>query len=204
MGHLQKTTVSQENYRQFFGWWFSEVNGKKTEGSERLDVEAPEKCPCPAACASLRRQHLRWLHGQGGHKSTGCTPSVVPYVGGLRSWPIDKSSNKDAGRSKRKTPTPCEPAGARTMNGKVARGDPSCLAYYFAVFSLWKIGLAHPKIRTFSQNETLAGVCGDTPKIGFTGGFRTLGCSLRKCSFKTQPSAFGAHTGVDFEGSDDT
>ena len=45
----------RRNYRHFFGWWFSEVSGIQTEGSERLDVEALEKCPCPAACASLWR-----------------------------------------------------------------------------------------------------------------------------------------------------
>ena len=28
------------------------MNVIQTEGSERLDVEAPTKCPCPAACAS--------------------------------------------------------------------------------------------------------------------------------------------------------
>ena len=35
------------------------------------------------------------------------THRVVPNVGGLRAWPIDTCSNKDAGRSERKTPTPC-------------------------------------------------------------------------------------------------
>ena len=44
------------HYRQFYGSWFSDVNCIQTEGSERLDVEAPKKCPCPAACASLWRQ----------------------------------------------------------------------------------------------------------------------------------------------------
>ena len=29
-------------------------------------------------------------------------------LGGLRPWPIDMSSNKDAGRSQSETPTPCE------------------------------------------------------------------------------------------------
>ena len=46
----------RRNYRQFFGRWFSEVKGIQTLGSERLDVEALKKYPCPAACASLWRQ----------------------------------------------------------------------------------------------------------------------------------------------------
>ena len=29
------------------------MSGVQTQGSERLDVEALKKCPCPAACASL-------------------------------------------------------------------------------------------------------------------------------------------------------
>ena len=37
-----------------------------------------------------------------------CTPRVVPNVGGLRAWPIDRCSDKDTGRSQRTTPTPCE------------------------------------------------------------------------------------------------
>ena len=56
MGHLQKTTVSQEELPPFFfGRWFSEVSGIRTEGWERLDVEAIKKCPCLAACVSLGR-----------------------------------------------------------------------------------------------------------------------------------------------------
>ena len=46
----------RRKYRQFFGWWFSELNGIQTLGLERPDVEALEKYPCPAACASLWRQ----------------------------------------------------------------------------------------------------------------------------------------------------
>ena len=40
-------------------------------------------------------------------ESTGYTRSVVHCVGGLRVWPIDRCSNKDVGRSERKTPTLC-------------------------------------------------------------------------------------------------
>ena len=40
----------------FFAWWFSEVNGIQTEGSESPDVEATKKCPYLAACASLWRE----------------------------------------------------------------------------------------------------------------------------------------------------
>ena len=97
---------------QFFGSWFSDVNGSQTEGSERwrcfsnvnvlLHVRAYGDSP-----VSLAMTHMRWLHGQSGHESTGYTRSVVQCVGGLRAWPIDSCSNKDVGRSERKTPTPC-------------------------------------------------------------------------------------------------
>ena len=56
------------------------------------DVEAPQKCPCRAACASLWRQpsplamiHMRWRWSQSGHESTDCTHCVVLYVGGLQA-----------------------------------------------------------------------------------------------------------------------
>ena len=57
--------VSGEIIANFFGWWFSEVNGIKTFGSERLDVEPLKKYPCLAACASLWRQPS--LFGDGTH-----------------------------------------------------------------------------------------------------------------------------------------
>ena len=50
--------------------------------------------------------HMRWVHGQSGHEST-IKQSVVPCVGGLRAWPIDRCSDKDVGESERKTPIPC-------------------------------------------------------------------------------------------------
>ena len=62
---------------------------------------------------SLAMTHMRWLHGQSGHESTGYTRSVVQCVGGLRAWPIDICSNEDAGRSQSETPTPCECEQAR-------------------------------------------------------------------------------------------
>ena len=40
----------------FLDGGFFEVIGIQTLGSERLDVEALKKYPCPAACASLWRQ----------------------------------------------------------------------------------------------------------------------------------------------------
>ena len=41
-------------------------------------------------CAvSLAITHMRWVHGQGGHESTGYTISVVPCVGGLQAWLLD-------------------------------------------------------------------------------------------------------------------
>ena len=39
----------------FIGSFFSDLNGVKRRGTERPDVEAPKKCPCPAACASIWR-----------------------------------------------------------------------------------------------------------------------------------------------------
>ena len=79
LGHFQKTTVSQ--------WWFSEVNGIQTEDSECLDVEAPKKCPCPAACASLWR--LLRLFGDDtppvGRTAKVGRLCVVHCVGGLRA-----------------------------------------------------------------------------------------------------------------------
>ena len=99
----------RRNYRQFFGWWFSEVNGMSAQMWRRrrnthvlLHVRAYGDSP-----VSLAMTHMRWVHGQGGHKSTGYTQSVVHCVGGLRAWPIDSCSNKDAGRSECETPTPC-------------------------------------------------------------------------------------------------
>ena len=68
-----------------------------------LHVQAYGDCP-----VSLAMTHMRRLHGQSGHESTDCTQSVVHCVGGWKTWPIDKCSNKDAGRSQRETPTPCE------------------------------------------------------------------------------------------------
>ena len=41
----------------------------------------------------------KWASGHG-------PQSVVNGVGGLRAWPTDKCSNKDAGENERKTPTP--------------------------------------------------------------------------------------------------
>ena len=43
----------------------------------------------------------KWAREHGG------THGVVPNVGGLRAWPIDRCSNKDAGRSECETLTPC-------------------------------------------------------------------------------------------------
>ena len=74
---------------------------------------------CGDSPVSLAMTRMRWVHGQGGHESTDSTTfSVVPCVGGLRAWPIDKCSDKDAGRSERETPTPCEPTGPRTRHDK--------------------------------------------------------------------------------------
>ena len=93
---------------------FGDVNGLTQIETERPDVEAPEKYPSLAACASPWRlpsrtamTHVRWLHGQSGHESTDYTQSVVHCVGRWTAWLIDVCSNEDEGRSERKTPTPC-------------------------------------------------------------------------------------------------
>ena len=116
--HSSPTTVSQGNCRHFIGSWFSDLNGvKRRERSAQMWrrlrnvhvlVRAFGDCS-----VSLAMTHMRWLHGQSGHESTGCTRSVVHCVGGLRAWPIDMCSNKHAGRIQSETPTPCECAQAR-------------------------------------------------------------------------------------------
>ena len=62
---------------------------------------------CGDSPVSLAMTHMRWLHGQRGHESTDNTQSVVQCVGGLRAWPIDRCSDKDAGKHERQTPIPC-------------------------------------------------------------------------------------------------
>ena len=64
----------------------------------------------------LAMTHMRWSQRQSGREGTGCTLSVVPYVGGLQAWPIDKCSNKDAGGSERKTHRP------KTKENKIRSG----------------------------------------------------------------------------------
>ena len=69
------------------------MNGIETLGSERLDVEALKKYPCPAACARLWRQPS--LFGDDTH-------AEYPAKVGTRG----RTLNKDVGRSEHKTPTP--------------------------------------------------------------------------------------------------
>ena len=92
---------------------FGDVNGLTQIETERPDVEAPEKYPCPAACASPWRlpsrtamTHVRWLHGQSGHESTDYTRECGPLWRSMDGL-IDVRSNEDEGRSERKTPTLC-------------------------------------------------------------------------------------------------
>ena len=66
-----------------------------------LHVRAYGDCP-----VSLAMTHIRWLHSQSGRQGTDHTMCVVNRVGGLRAWPTDKCSNKDAGENERETPTP--------------------------------------------------------------------------------------------------
>ena len=68
---------------------------------------------------SLAMTHVRWLYGQGGHESTDYTRSVVQCVGGLRAWPIETCSNKDAGKGESRTPTPCGCGQADTGSSRV-------------------------------------------------------------------------------------
>ena len=93
---------------------FGDVNGLTQIETERLDVEAPEKYPCPAACASPWRlpsrtaiTHVWWLHGQSGHESTDYTQSVVHCVGRWTAWLIDVCSNEDEGEVHVRPPTTC-------------------------------------------------------------------------------------------------
>ena len=90
---------------------FGDVNGLTQIETERPDVEAPEKYPCPAACASpwrlpsARRDtravvaRPKWAREHGLH--TECGPLCLSMEGR-----IDVCSNEDEG-SARKTPTPC-------------------------------------------------------------------------------------------------
>ena len=68
----------------------------------------------PVSSAMTR---MRWKHGQCGHEGTGHTRSVVLCVGGWKkTWPVDKCSKADAGRSECETPTPCECEQARRQS----------------------------------------------------------------------------------------
>ena len=55
-------------------------------------------CEPMETAQSLCDGHMRWLHGQSGHESTDSTLGVVPYVGGLRAWPIEKCSERGRGQ----------------------------------------------------------------------------------------------------------
>ena len=97
MAGLKKTRVEtrtenshlrEEIVAIFLDRGFGDVNGLTQIETERPDVEAPEKYPSLAACASPWRlpsrtamTHVRWLHGQSGHESTDYTQSVVHCVG---------------------------------------------------------------------------------------------------------------------------
>ena len=92
------------NYRQFLGSWISYGNSinqmkRRAEMWRRLrnvhvllHVRANGDSP-----VSLAMTHMRWLHGQSGHESTGYTRGVVPHVGGLQAWPIDRCSEQGRG-----------------------------------------------------------------------------------------------------------
>ena len=45
---------------------------------------------------------MRWFRDQSGRESTDYGPSVV-LCGGWRAWPVDWCSDKDVGRSERKS-----------------------------------------------------------------------------------------------------
>ena len=111
---IKDNSVSGEIIAIFLGSWFSDWDGvTQRERSAQtwrrlrnvhvlLHVRAYGDCP-----VSVAMTHVRWLHGESGHESTGYTRGVVHCVGGLRAWPIDKCPNKDAGRRQSETPTPC-------------------------------------------------------------------------------------------------
>ena len=58
--------------------------------------------PMETAQSLLAMTHMRWLHGQSGHESTGYTQSVVQCVGGLRPWPMDIYAKTTEGRARRR------------------------------------------------------------------------------------------------------
>ena len=101
-----------------FFFWIVVFGGRERFGrrlkTERLDVEAPEKYPCPCCmrepmetAPSRTAMDTRGggLHGQSGHESTDYTQSVVPLCRSMDGL-IDVCSNEDEGRSARKTPDP--------------------------------------------------------------------------------------------------
>ena len=66
-------------------------------------------CVWPMRLSSLLAMTLvRWLCGLSGHEGADYALSVDFSVGGLRAWPIDRCSNKEAGKRQRKTASLCE------------------------------------------------------------------------------------------------
>ena len=69
--------------------------------------EPMETAQCPGDDTHAVVAGTKWAREHGIHAKCG------PIVGGLRAWPIDMCSNKDAGRSQSETPTLCECEQAR-------------------------------------------------------------------------------------------
>ena len=74
------------NYRHFFGSWFSDVNGVQTERTERQDMEAPKKSPCPAARASLWRQPSLFTHAVVTRPKWAREHGLRTECGPMRQW----------------------------------------------------------------------------------------------------------------------
>ena len=106
--------ASGEIIANFLDGGFSEVIGIQTLGSERMDVEALKKYPCPAACASLWRQPNLFgddTHAVGHTAKVGTRARTAQLVWFLMSvgcepGPSTSARNEDVGRSERKTPSP--------------------------------------------------------------------------------------------------
>ena len=84
-------------------------------------VRACGDCP-----VFLAMTHMRWLSGQRGHESTDHTQGAVLHIDGLRAWPIDRCSNKDAGRSESQTPTFCEQTTGQDKTSTHTQKDHTC------------------------------------------------------------------------------
>ena len=109
--HIQKDNRVSEELSPFF----LDRERFQTKDSVRLDVEAPKKYPCPAACASQQRQpslfgmtHLLWSF-----MLVACKPDQSTCA----------RTRTRAEVSERETPTPCENRQAQRTAGEAEKGE---------------------------------------------------------------------------------